>query len=59
MFFLTLQVDIYCDTKGLSIVGYYHANERVNDTKVSDAAIMIANKIASNCDKACLLIVSL
>ena len=52
------QVEIYCDTKGLSIVGYYHANERLNDTTISDTAVTIANKIANNCDKACLLIVS-
>ncbi|XP_064394506.1 ER membrane protein complex subunit 8-like isoform X2 [Halichondria panicea] len=50
------QVEIYCDTKGLSIVGYYHANERVNDATISDTAVTIANKIAVNCDKACLLI---
>ena len=39
-------------------MGYYHANERVNDATISDTAVTIANKIAVNCDKACLLIVS-
>ena len=56
---LSTQIEIYCDTKGLSIVGYYHANERADDTTVSETAIITANKIAGNCDKACLLMVSL
>ena len=27
------QVEVYAETKGLSIVGYYHANELVHDRK--------------------------
>ena len=55
----SIQIEIYCDTKGLSIVGYYHANERADDTTISETATITANKIAGNCDKACLLMVSL
>lgn len=53
-----MQVESYSSTKGLSIVGYYHANELVNDTNISDTAQAIASKIAQYCDKACLLLVS-
>lgn len=44
--------------KGLSIVGYYHANELLKDTSLSETAQAIASKIAQHCDKACLLLVS-
>lgn len=27
------QVEVYCNAKGLSIVGYYHANERLDDSR--------------------------
>ena len=57
--FISKQVELYCNTRGLSIVGYYHANERFDDVSVSDTAKLIAGKIASNCEnKACLLLVS-
>lgn len=53
-----LKVELYCGTKGLSIVGYYHANQLLSDTSVSDTAQAIASKLAQYCDKACLLLVS-
>ena len=51
------QVQIYCNTKGLNVVGYYHANERLEDASLSDVAQCTANKITTNCEKACLLLV--
>lgn len=54
------QVDVYSEKKGLVIVGYYHANERLDDNSISDTAQLIAGKIASNVkssNKACLLMV--
>ncbi len=50
-------MELYCGTKGLSIVGYYHANEQLNDTNLSGTAQAIASKITQYCDKACLLLV--
>ena len=53
------QVELYCNTRGLSIVGYYHANERLDDVSLSDTAQLIAGKITSSCEnKGCLLLVS-
>ncbi|CAI8022135.1 ER membrane protein complex subunit 9 [Geodia barretti] len=54
------QVDVYSEKKGLVIVGYYHANQRLDDNSPSEAAQLIAGKIASNVkssNKACLLMV--
>jgi len=84
LYWLYLQVEIYCNTKGLSIVGYYHANERMDDLRwayrlklstslsrghyvcallialsCADTAQCIAAKVASNSEKACLLMVRL
>lgn len=40
---------------GLSIVGYYHANERFEDGEPSVVAKRIADAISNNCPAACLL----
>ncbi len=52
-----MQVEIYTSQRGLSIVGYYHANELLKDSSVSDTVQAIASKIAQHCDKSCLLMV--
>lgn len=55
------QVDVYSEKKGLVIVGYYHANERMDDNEPNDTAQLIAGKIARNVkssNKACLLMVN-
>lgn len=57
MYYINMQVEIYTSQRGLSIVGYYHANELLKDSSVSDTVQAIASKIAQHCDKSCLLMV--
>ena len=58
-FFLSKQVELYCNSKGLSIVGYYHANERLEDMTLTETAKHTATKIATSCEnKGCLLLVN-
>lgn len=52
------QVEAYAAEKKLSIVGYYHANERLDDKELGAVAKKIADKIQSYCPSACVLLVS-
>lgn len=52
------QVEAYAAEKGLTIVGYYHANERLDDNELSAVAKKIADKIQSYLPPACVLLVS-
>lgn len=53
------QVDEYYATQaeGLSIVGYYHANERYDDVDLGPAAKKVADKIAQYVPQAAVLLV--
>ena len=56
-----LQVDAFCDLNGnLQVVGYYHANERLNELDLKPAARKIADRIQQRVPQAVtLLVVSL
>lgn len=43
--------------KELELVGYYHANERYDDTELSTSARRVADKLYSNTELACALLV--
>ena len=51
------QVDVYAAEQKLSIVGYYHANERRDDEELGAVARRIADKIHSYVPAACVLLV--
>lgn len=41
-----LQIEEYFNDKGLSIVGYFHANERFDDSELSNVAKNIGDHIS-------------
>ena len=47
----------HCQQQGLAIVGYYHANEYMDDMELPVSAKKIASKIASHCPQAAALLV--
>lgn len=51
------QVDKSATDQGLCIVGYYQANERNNDNEFGAVARKIAERIHSNCEGACALLI--
>jgi hypothetical protein len=51
------QVEAHCQEQGLIIVGYYHANEGMDDTDLPAAAKKIASKIHAQCPHAAALLV--
>ena len=51
------QIDTYCRNEGLQIVGYYQANENVNDNSPDLIAYKIAEKINENVPNSLLLMV--
>ena len=54
-----MQITSYAkQQQGLELVGYYHANERFNDTELGASGRKIADKLYSNNDLACALLVS-
>src|SRR3569833_2121577 len=57
----SVQVDEYYSSQagGLSIIGYYHANERYNDADLGSAAKKIADKIAQYVPQAAVILVRL
>jgi hypothetical protein len=52
------QVEEHCQQQGLAIVGYYHANEYMDDMELPVSAKKIASKIASHCPQAAALLVT-
>lgn len=53
-----MQADVYAQNQGLSLVGYYHANERIDDLDLGPAARKIADKIYANTPQSCALLVN-
>lgn len=51
------QVEIYAISKGLSIVGYYHAKPQLDDCSLTDTIKSIGSKICQNSDVSCVLMV--
>lgn len=51
------QVELYASSKGLTIVGYYQANETIDDTSINETAACIGKRISTNCDTSCILMV--
>ena len=45
--------------KDLQLVGYYHANERFNDTELGASARKVADKLYSDNSLACAILVRL
>lgn len=57
---MAMQVSSYAkQQQDLELVGYYHANERLNDSDLGTPARKVADKLYSNNDVACTLLVSL
>mmetsp|Transcript_1629 Transcript_1629/g.3374 ORF Transcript_1629/g.3374 Transcript_1629/m.3374 type:complete len:196 (-) Transcript_1629:1091-1678(-) len=51
------QIEAHFTDQGLSIVGYYHANERLRDQEMASVGKKVADKIASRCPEAVALLV--
>jgi len=51
------QINIYANEKNLNVVGYYHANERVDDNKLPPFGQKIASKIQESFNNAISLLV--
>lgn len=57
---MAMQVSSYAkQQQDLELVGYYHANARFNDTDLGTSARKVADKLYSNNDAACTLLVRL
>ena len=52
-----LQADAYAQSQGMVLVGYYHANERIDDLELGPAARKIADRIHANSPQSCALLV--
>ncbi|XP_013777983.1 ER membrane protein complex subunit 8-like [Limulus polyphemus] len=52
-----MQVDHYCKSKGLEIVGYYQGNRNYQDSSPDAVAFKVAEKVYENFNNACLVIV--
>ena len=55
----SLQAEAYAHSKGLQLVGYYHANERLSDLDLGPAGRKIADRIQVHTPQACALLVGL
>ncbi|RIA98120.1 hypothetical protein C1645_176215 [Glomus cerebriforme] len=51
------QIEIYANRKKLNVVGYYHANERVDDNKLPPFGQKIVSKLQENFNNAIALVV--
>lgn len=52
-------MESYFAEKGLCIIGYYHANERLGDADFGSVARKIADRIFANCPNSCALLVGI
>mmetsp|Transcript_15408 Transcript_15408/g.43095 ORF Transcript_15408/g.43095 Transcript_15408/m.43095 type:complete len:198 (-) Transcript_15408:183-776(-) len=50
------QVESHAKGQSLTVVGYYHANERSDDSELGAAARRIADTVNNNCPEACALL---
>lgn len=55
----TLQIQSYAKQMGLQLIGYYHANERFDDTDLGPSARKIADKLYANNSLSCAVLVGL
>ncbi|KAL3140444.1 hypothetical protein ABBQ38_004703 [Trebouxia sp. C0009 RCD-2024] len=53
-----IQASSYARQKGLQLVGYYHANERFDDTELASSARKVADKLYSHNSSACAVLVN-
>ncbi|KXJ24279.1 ER membrane protein complex subunit 8 [Exaiptasia diaphana] len=51
------QVDSYCKASGLQIVGYFQANEHIDNNSPDGIAYKIGEKITDHCANGCLLMI--
>lgn len=51
------QVSSYAQQQSLQLVGYYHANERFDDTELGSSARKVADKLYSHSPAACAVLV--
>jgi len=51
------QIDVYCKSNGLTICGYYQANENLDNNKPVGVAYRLADKIKETCGDAVLLMI--
>ena len=54
----TAQVDAYARERKLQLVGYYQANEKLDDITFSATGRKIADKLQQRCPQACAVVVS-
>ena len=52
-----MQVETFFAEKGLYIIGYYHANERLGDNELGSVARKISDRIYANCSNSFSLLV--
>lgn len=52
-----MQADAYAQTQGLTLVGYYHANQCIENVDLGSLGKKIAEKIQSHTPQACALLV--
>ncbi|KAK9806329.1 hypothetical protein WJX72_010436 [[Myrmecia] bisecta] len=52
-----VQVEAYAQLQGLQVLGYYHANERLNDAELGPVARRIADRIQQRTPPACAVLV--
>ena len=52
-----LQADAYALSQGLTLVGYYHANQCIKDVELGALGKKIAERIQSHTPQACALLV--
>ncbi len=52
-----MQADAYAQSQGLTLVGYYHANECISDVELGPLGKRIADRIHSHTPEACALLV--
>jgi len=52
-----VQADTYAQSQGLTLVGYYHANECITDVELGPLGKRIADRIHSHTPEACALLV--
>ena len=55
----SLQIQSFAKQKGLQLIGYYHANERFDDTELGPSARKIADKLYANNSLSCAVLVGL
>eukprot|EP00052_Salpingoeca_macrocollata_P031119 m.322061 g.322061 ORF g.322061 m.322061 type:complete len:207 (+) comp26320_c0_seq1:53-673(+) len=53
-----IQIEAHCTRSGMAMVGYYHANKSLDDTRLSDTARRIAKRLCEEFKHALVLLVN-